>query len=199
MNHDVYILYCSGNKAIAKLVCAALESNGIDCWITYRNLGGKSDCKKIIEKAINVATVMLIVFSNESNESIELANETNIAINADLIVIPLRVNMADPKGVMQYYLSDTQWLDIIEPPTEKHLAEIVSTVKQVLKRNNNDAKERAYFTVKKGKLFNVKVTKIIAGFFWFAGSIVMIYGLISIMQCLRRLSESIGSFINASF
>jgi TIR domain len=48
MPHDVFISHSSQNKLVADAVCAALESNGIRCWIAPRNAQpGRSFAREI--------------------------------------------------------------------------------------------------------------------------------------------------------
>ena len=57
-----------------------------------------------------------------------MANELTLAMNSNVIVILFKIDDIAPKGVLQYYLTNTHWLDAMNPPTAKQIQELVKTV-----------------------------------------------------------------------
>ena len=69
MEHDIFISYSSKDRDTAFSICNMLENNNLLCWIAPRNVtGGKSYAREIIE-AINKSTVVLFIFSDNSNKT----------------------------------------------------------------------------------------------------------------------------------
>ncbi len=128
MAHDLFISYSFKDKAIADAVCAALEASGIRCWIAPRDIQSGQKWPEAIVNAITSNRLMVLIFSANSNNSKDVANELTLAINSNVIVIPFKIDDIAPKGVLQYYLTNTHWLDAMNPPTAKQIQELVKTV-----------------------------------------------------------------------
>jgi hypothetical protein len=196
MIHDIFISNCPDNKGLAKLVCGALEANGLKCWLRSRDMNRRNDPKTSIEKAIKAASVMMIVFSTETNDYPGLASEMNIAINSDLHLIPIRVEMAEPKGVMDYYLADTQWFDVTDPPSEKSINDLILIVKRSLKdkkeqkslNNIPDQDKEAKIVFKKQHL---TIIKALAAITLVVGFLITFYGFFRLISGLERLMVSV--------
>ncbi len=73
MSH-VYISSSTQDKAIADNVCAWLEKQGIRCWISPRDICPGVPWPEDITNAITTSSIMLIVFSAHTNESIPYKN-----------------------------------------------------------------------------------------------------------------------------
>ncbi len=69
MAHDVFISYSNHDKPTADAICAALEANGIRCWIAPRDILPGSDWGEAIIDAIHACRAMLLIFSSSSNAS----------------------------------------------------------------------------------------------------------------------------------
>ncbi len=78
--------------------------------------------------AIAASRVMVLIFSTHSNNSSDVAKELTLAMNSGVVVIPFKIEDISPRGVMQYYLADTHWLDAMKPPTAIQVQELVETV-----------------------------------------------------------------------
>lgn len=113
MNIDVFISHSSKDANIAKAICNTLESNGIRVWIAPRDIMPGSDWAESINNAIESSKAMVLVFSEYSNDSVQVAKELNLAVNNKLIILPFKIDETAPTGSMKYYLSDTHWLDAI--------------------------------------------------------------------------------------
>ncbi len=133
MAHDVYISYSSNDKSIAYSVCNALEAKGIECWIAPRDVQSIEQSAEAIVNAITASRIMVLIFSANSNNSKKVANELILAMNSEVIVIPFKIDDFMPKGVMQYYLSETPWLDAMNPPTEMQVERLIEKVKNEFK------------------------------------------------------------------
>jgi hypothetical protein len=139
--HDVFISHSSKDKAIADAVCAALEAAGIRCWIAPRDIRSGQKWPEAIVNAITSSRVMVLIFSAHSNNSEDVANELTLAMNSRVIVVPFKIDEIAPKGVMQYYLTSTHWLDAMNPPTAKQIQELVQTVTSLISNGKNGTAE----------------------------------------------------------
>lgn len=126
--HDVFISHSSKDKAIADAVCAALEAAKIRCWIAPRDILGGEKWAGAINSAIKSSSIMVLIFSENSNNSDDVLNELQLAKDAEAIIIPFKIGDIFPNGDMEYYLKRTHWLDAMDPPTEKQIQTLVETV-----------------------------------------------------------------------
>jgi tetratricopeptide (TPR) repeat protein len=132
MAHDVFISYSSKDKPTADAVCAALERNGIRCWIAPRDVLPGMNWGGSIINAINGARVLVLVFSSHANASSSVEREIERACSREMPVIPLRIEDVKPNLSLEFFISTPHWLDAITPPLEQHLTRLVDVVRSIL-------------------------------------------------------------------
>lgn len=119
MEHDIFISYSSKDRDTAFSICNMLENNNLLCWIAPRNVtGGKSYAREIIE-AINKSTVVLFIFSDNSNKSEHVENEIDNAFSAGKIIIPFRISDTLISPELKYYLNKKHWINGLPSPSER--------------------------------------------------------------------------------
>ena len=129
MAHDVFISHSSKDKPTADAICSALEQNGVRCWIAPRDVRPGNYGAEIIG-AIKECAVFLLVFSESSNDSEDVANETNNATKHKKTIIPYRLGNTEMSEEMQYYLSRKHW--IAASPGDTAFTALVRAVKDAL-------------------------------------------------------------------
>ena len=132
MDHDVFISYSKQDKTEANAVCATLEGRGIRCWIAPRDIVPGTSWPAAIVEAIGNSKVFVLVFSDRSNQSKQVAKEVGEAFDSEIPIIPLRLDDVKPSREMSYYIRSTHWLDAMTPPLERHLEELGNTVTSFL-------------------------------------------------------------------
>lgn len=132
MAHDVFVSYCSADKALADAVCAKLEASHVRCWIAPRNVLAGTEYADSIVSAIQGCKVFVLVFSSGANASPHVRRELERAVSKGKVVLPLRTEDVTPSGTFEYCLSNTHWLDAITPPIEERLRELRETVSLLL-------------------------------------------------------------------
>ena len=111
MSHDVFISYSNLDKEVADEACAALEENGIRCWMAPRDIVPGLEWSEAITSAIEKARIFLLIFSENSNRSGQVIKEVVLANGHGLPLIPFRVEDVLPSGSFKYHLSSAHWLD----------------------------------------------------------------------------------------
>jgi hypothetical protein len=134
MAHDVFISHSGKDKPVADAVCATLEIGGVRCWIAPRDIVPGTQWGEAIIDAISSSQVMVLVFSSNANESQQIIREVERAVSKGIPVIPFRVEDVDPNKSLEYFISAPHWLDALTPPLEKHLGQLLSTIKLLLAR-----------------------------------------------------------------
>lgn len=132
MGHDVFISHSAKDKAVADAVCAALEANGVRCWIAPRDIRPGENWATSILHGIAGCRMMVLVFSTHTNSSNHIRREVERAVNRGIPIAPLRIEDAMPKDDLEYFLSSSHWMDALTPPLEKHLREFTQKVRGLL-------------------------------------------------------------------
>jgi len=132
MAHDVFVSYSTKDKPTADAICAALEANGIRCWIAPRDILPGSDWGEAIIDAIHACRAMVLVFSGSSNASSQIKREIERAVNVGIPVLPFRIEDVLPSKTLEYFISTQHWLDALTPPLEQHLQYLATTMRAIL-------------------------------------------------------------------
>lgn len=132
MAHDIYISYSSKDKPIADAVCANLEAAGIRCWIAPRDISPGEDWPSAVSRAISESRAMVLVFSANSNSSMEVSRELILAAKSKLNIIPFKIDAVEPGPGLQYYLARSHWLDAMNPPTREQLVGLVEVIRALV-------------------------------------------------------------------
>jgi hypothetical protein len=134
MPFDVFISHASKDKLVANAVCARLEGAGIRCWIAPRDITAGTSYGEAIIEAIHEVKVMVLVFSSNANTSGHIPKEIERAVSNGLTIVPLRIEDVAPGKSLDYFIGSIHWLDAMTPPLEKHLDELVETIRKLLPR-----------------------------------------------------------------
>ena len=132
MAHDVFISHAAEDKILADAVCAALEAEGIRCWIAPRDVLAGRDWAESIVDALNEARVMVLIYSAKAADSPHVKKELTLGVGSGTVIVPLRIEDVPLTGMMQFYLMDTHWLDAMNPPSQHEIKLLVDTVKSLL-------------------------------------------------------------------
>ncbi|MGA9060949.1 MAG: toll/interleukin-1 receptor domain-containing protein [Terracidiphilus sp.] len=132
MPFDVFISHASEDRIVANAVCARLESAGIRCWIAPRDIVAGTSYGEAIIEAIHTVKVMVLVFSSNANSSGQVPKEVERAVSNGLVILPFRIEDVAPGKSLDYFIGSIHWLDAMTPPLEKHLDDLVETVRKLL-------------------------------------------------------------------
>lgn len=125
MEKKVFISHSSRDRKIAEQICGMIEKHGIGCWIAPRDIPYGSEWAGEITKALKAASICIFLFSENSNKSKQVAKEIQIAIDNEVVIIPIRVDNVEMNDVLTYYLATMHWLFDYD---EKTLLERVENV-----------------------------------------------------------------------
>jgi hypothetical protein len=133
MGHDVFISHSSLDKLAADAVCHGLEARGIRCWMAPRDqIAGRAYGEQITS-AISDAQVMVLVFSQNVNNSQAVLNEINIAAGSNVTIVPFRIAQADFSAELNFYLGRMHWLDAFPQPVDTYIDTLLATIQRNLK------------------------------------------------------------------
>ena len=132
MNYDVFISYNTKDELIAEAVCHYIEERRLRCFFAPRDIK-ESDWAGNIAEAIRHSKAYVIIVSESSIASYEVAKEITLATQTSDYIFPFRIDHSELNGRMTYHLSAFHWIDAVTPPMEKRLNELADRVAASLK------------------------------------------------------------------
>ena len=127
----IFISHSSKDQTVARTLCTALESRGLTCWIASRDVGAGENFQDSIVAAIRAAKVMVLVFSENANNSSEIKKELALASQHRIPVIPARVEDVAPVAALAYELATRQWINLFED-WENEIETLCDRVRQIV-------------------------------------------------------------------
>ena len=130
--HDVFVSYASQDAAVANSVVESLESHGLKCWIAPRDVTPGSQYADEIVGAINDAKVFVLVLSEHAIASPHVGRELERAASKRRRIIVLRTDAAPLTRSFEYFLSESQWIDVAALGVPAALTKLTQAVGQRL-------------------------------------------------------------------
>jgi hypothetical protein len=109
---EVFISYASQDKPVADAVVGALERAGLKCWIAPRDVVPGALYADEIIRAMDEAKVLVLVLSQQAVTSAHVGKEIERASSKRRRIIALRTDSAALPRAFEYFLSESQWIDI---------------------------------------------------------------------------------------
>lgn len=116
MMYDVFISYSTHDQKVVEALCACLEQNKVRCFVAYRDIPYGSAWAKAIVEALENSRMMLVVFSNNYNNSVQVDREIEIASNDNKPILTLRITNDKYQGAKKYFLNNINWIDAFPEP-----------------------------------------------------------------------------------
>lgn len=129
----VFISHSSKNKPVANAVVAELESNGIPCWISSRDIRpGEPNYGKAILDGLSACHAVVLLLTEASNRSQHVMKEAERAVNRNVPILVVKFQPVNVSRDLEYYVSSAQFLDATAPPLQQHLRTIRHRVRDML-------------------------------------------------------------------
>src|SRR6202035_156341 len=111
LQRDAFVSYASPDVAPAHAFVAALERNGLRCWIAPRDVPPGALYADVIIRAINGTKVLVVVLSESAVSSPHVGKEIERASAKQHPIIALRTGATPLTPALEYFLSESQWID----------------------------------------------------------------------------------------
>ena len=108
---DIFISYASQDTTLADAVVAALEGQGLKCWIAPRDVTPGEFYAGAIVNAIDSAKAVVLILSQNSAASPHVVREVERAASKRHPIVSFRIDQAPLPTDLQYFLNTSQWLD----------------------------------------------------------------------------------------
>ena len=126
---DIFVSYASQDRDAAFRIVAFLEQNGIRCWVAPRDVPPGMEYGEAIMNGIAQSRALVLILSDQSNESQFVRKEVERAVSKTKPVLPVRIREVKPSGSLEFFISSSQWVDAWKSPMEQHLLPLVAAIK----------------------------------------------------------------------
>lgn len=124
----VFISYASQDAAVATALVEALERHGIACWIAPRDVKPAALYADAIVRAIGSAKAFVLVLSESAIASSHVSKETERASSKKRPIIALRIDAAPLTPALEYFLSESQWIEAQVREMEPAYAKLIGAI-----------------------------------------------------------------------
>jgi TolB-like protein/Flp pilus assembly protein TadD len=124
----VFVSYASQDATTANHVVATLEQRGLKCWIAPRDVVPGTLYADEIVGAINDAIAVVLILSKQAVESPHVGKEIERASSKRRPIIALRTDSAPLTRAFEYFLSESQWIEVRQGGIETAITALVSAV-----------------------------------------------------------------------
>src|SRR4029077_1126272 len=107
----VFISYASQDAAVAAALVEALERHAIACWIAPRDVKAGALYADAIVRGISSAKAFVLVLSESAIASSHVSKEIERASAKKRPIIALRIDAAPLSPALEYFLSESQWVE----------------------------------------------------------------------------------------
>ncbi|MEP7311183.1 MAG: TIR domain-containing protein [Pseudomonadota bacterium] len=139
----VFISYASPDAAMANIVVSQLERAGHACWIAPRDVVPGALYAEEIIRAINDSSIVVLVQSAQSVASTHVGKELERASSKSKRIVALRTDATPLPHAFEYFLSESQWIEVAAGGIEAAAARLVEAVSRHLKSGSSSTATRA--------------------------------------------------------
>jgi TolB-like protein/Flp pilus assembly protein TadD len=127
---DVFVSYASMDGAVATSIVENLEAQGVKCWLAPRDVKPGAQYADAIVRAITEAKVVVLVMSGSAVASSHVGREVERAASKHKQIIAFRIDAAALNPGLEYFLSESQWIDVPKLGMPAALAKLKEAVGQ---------------------------------------------------------------------
>jgi TolB-like protein len=107
----VFVSYASQDAATANSIVDHLEQHGLRCWLAPRDVKPGAQYADAIVAAINKARAVVLLLSQHAVVSSHVGREVERAASKHKPIIAFRIDTATLNRALEYFLSESQWID----------------------------------------------------------------------------------------
>jgi TolB-like protein len=137
MAGEIFISYRRADRDKAEALHRLLKERGVEAWYDAKLATGE-DWRTSTAKALERASIFVLLFSQAASESDDIIKELGAATFEKKLVIPVRIENIRPKGAFLYELATRNWFDAFEN-TEARFAMLADQLAEVVRRGPDAA------------------------------------------------------------
>jgi TolB-like protein/Flp pilus assembly protein TadD len=129
---DVFISYASQDAPLANTVVAALEREGLKCWIAPRDVTPGEFYADAIVRAINEAIILVLILTENAITSPHVLREVERTSAKRHSIVSFRIGAVTLPPALEYFLSASHWLDATTSGVDSAMPKLVEAVKRLV-------------------------------------------------------------------
>lgn len=130
--YDAFISHSSRDRLIADALKHGLEVSSVLTWKAPDSILPGQIWEEAITDAISQCRVIILIWSSESQSSLQVKRELALAASLGKVIIPFRIEEIKPEGSFAYYLTNTHWLDAFSTDQESAILDAVERIRKIL-------------------------------------------------------------------
>jgi TolB-like protein len=130
MAASAFVSYASRDTAVANSIVENLERHGHRCWMAPRDVKPGAQYADAIVGAINEAEAVVVVLSQSAIASSHVAREVERSASKRKPIIAFRIDAAALNRELEYFLSNSQWIDAVKLGMPSALVKLSEAVSQ---------------------------------------------------------------------
>jgi TolB-like protein/predicted Zn-dependent protease len=119
-----FVSHASADRASAEALTAYLEQRGLSCWVAPRDVPAGALYADAIVRGINEARALILLLSKDSIASSHVGKEVERASSKKKQIIAVRLDEAPLTPALEYFLSESQWVDVAADGRDKAFAKL---------------------------------------------------------------------------
>jgi TolB-like protein len=127
---DVFVSYASQDATVANTIVQNLETQGLRCWMAPRDVRPGMVYADAIVRAINDTKALVLALSAGAMASSHVGREVERAAAKKKHIIAFRIDAAPLSPELEYFLSNSQWIDVPTLGMPAALAKLAEAVGQ---------------------------------------------------------------------
>src|ERR1700691_54898 len=132
LGSDAFVSYASQDAAVANSIVENIESQGLRCWMAPRDVKPGTVYAEAIVRAINESSTLVLVLSAAAMASAHVGREVERAASKHKQIIAFRIDASSLSPELEYFLSNSQWIDVPALGMSAALAKLNGAVGQHL-------------------------------------------------------------------
>jgi len=125
---SVFLSYASQDAGVANSIVENLEQHGLKCWMAPRDVKPGTVYAEAIVRAINDAKSLVLVMSANAMASAHVGREVERAASKRKQIVAFRVDATPLSEELEYFLSNSQWIDVPALGMQAALAKLAEAV-----------------------------------------------------------------------
>ncbi|MBN8607667.1 MAG: toll/interleukin-1 receptor domain-containing protein [Caulobacterales bacterium] len=122
---DLFVSHSSKDTLLANQIVAALEANGVSCWVAPRDVRTGAEYQAEILRGLRESNGVLFLHSRHATESRHVTREIALADETGKPIYPVKLTNDPISGSLEYTLASRQWIDFAANP-DGALARIIA-------------------------------------------------------------------------
>jgi serine/threonine protein kinase/regulator of sirC expression with transglutaminase-like and TPR domain len=137
---DIFISYSREDEDAAQLSCVELEKAGYRCWLASRDADPRLALAGQIIQTIRESQIVLLFFSQYSNQSAEVAREMEFASEQSNPILSVRLDRTVISNDLSFCLRVAHWHDVSQRGSDKErVADLPNQAGPLLVRRKSSA------------------------------------------------------------